>query len=359
MERSTSVYLDLVRFIAALAVFVGHVSSARFTGGLFWQVAPYMAPAVAIFFVLSGYVIGHVTERREVDAATYATNRLARIASVCLPAIVLTLTLDTIGRAVSPGLYSLQWGYTAAHPLLQIATALTFTQRLWWCDLTIGSDLPYWSLNNEVAYYLLFGVATFGLGRVRVALLALLALAYGPPILLLLPLWLLGLLAFRLPARPGRRAGWLLVAGAFASYVAYETWSWHSGRILATLGPASRPEIAQDYLVAILFVASLTGVRAVAPDLTGLVGLLGPPSRWLAGRTFSLYLYHLPVAQFLAAVNPLPPAHPLSRVIVLGGTLAVVAVLARYTELRKEPWRRWIATALAQLAWSRVAARGG
>ena len=299
VERQTSVYLDIVRFSAAFAVFAGHASGARFTGGWLWQFGPYMASAVAIFFVLSGFVIGFVTQRREIDAATYAVNRMARICSVSLPAIALTITLDMIGRAISPQLYSAQWGYTPDHPLLQVATALTFTQAFWFSRLTLGSNLPYWSLNYEVAYYVIFGLAAFCPGRrLRPVLVTVAALVCGPAILELLPLWLLGFLAFRLqPQRHlGRAAGWLLFGGSIAAFVAYEAWSWRTGRVLASLGPANRPEIVQDYLVAILFAANLTGVRAIGTDLVRVARWLEKPAKWLAARTFSLYLFHLPTA---------------------------------------------------------------
>jgi peptidoglycan/LPS O-acetylase OafA/YrhL len=353
VERHTSIYLDLIRFSAAFVVFVGHVSGARFTGGFLWQFGAYMAPAVTIFFVLSGFVIAFVTQHRETDAASYAVNRMARIGSVGLPAIALTLLLDTVGRAVSPQLYSIQQGYTPDYLLLQIVTALTFTQQLWWSKLTIGSDLPYWSLNYEVFYYILFGLAVFCRGRLlRPALLALVALVGGPPILMLFPLWLLGFAAFRLqPQRHlGRVAGWLLFAGSIAAFGVYEAWSWRNGRLFATLGPESRPEIVQDYLVALLFVANLIGVRVIGPDIAGVARWVERPARRLAAMTFSLYLFHLPVAQFLAAINPLPASHPASRVLILGGTLALVALLARYTELRKDLWRRWIVAGLARLS---------
>ena len=65
MNRATSLYLDLVRFTAALVVFFGHICGSRFTGGLFWQVGPYADEAVDVFFVLSGFVIAYVAENRE------------------------------------------------------------------------------------------------------------------------------------------------------------------------------------------------------------------------------------------------------------------------------------------------------
>src|ERR1700742_1917757 len=86
MNRQTSLYLDLVRFLAALAVFVSHICGQRFTGGLLWQSEPYGDEAVDVFFVLSGFVIGYVTDGRETSTRSFAVARLARIYSVALPA---------------------------------------------------------------------------------------------------------------------------------------------------------------------------------------------------------------------------------------------------------------------------------
>ncbi|MGH7072336.1 MAG: acyltransferase family protein [Acetobacteraceae bacterium] len=113
MTREVSLYLDLLRFLAALTVFLGHVSGSRFTGGFLWQFGPYMGEAVTVFFVLSGFVIGYTTDRREKSAYSYAVARAARIYSVALPALVVTFTLDAIGRSIRPDLYSQSWGYVA------------------------------------------------------------------------------------------------------------------------------------------------------------------------------------------------------------------------------------------------------
>ena len=79
MERHTSIYLDLVRFSAAMTVFIGHTSGQRLAGGFAWQFGPFMDEAVIAFFVLSGFVIGHVTQRREQIWGDYAVARAARI----------------------------------------------------------------------------------------------------------------------------------------------------------------------------------------------------------------------------------------------------------------------------------------
>ena len=54
MSGTLSIYLDIVRFAAALVVFLGHAADSRFTGGFLWQFNLINQEAVTIFFVLSG-----------------------------------------------------------------------------------------------------------------------------------------------------------------------------------------------------------------------------------------------------------------------------------------------------------------
>lgn len=350
MNPVLSVYLDLIRFTAAFVVFAGHVSGARFTGGFLWQFGAYMGSAVAIFFVLSGFVIGHVQQSRETGARDYAIARTARILSVALPAILLTMLLDPIGRWWAPGAYSAAWGYTADNTPLQVLAALTFMQKSFGADLSLGSDLPYWSLNYEVFYYLLFGLAVFCRPRwLAFGLILAAGMVGGVAILSLFPLWLLGYAAIRV--RPWRymsgRGGWALILLSVAAAGAYERWSQGNARWLAGIGPAFRPEIAQDYLVAVLFLASLVGVTAASADLAWVAARARRPVGWLASQTFSLYLYHLPIAQFLSAVNPWPPAQWQSRALLGLGTLGLVCLLAQVTERRKRFWRALVAAAFA------------
>jgi peptidoglycan/LPS O-acetylase OafA/YrhL len=80
------------------------------------------------------------------------------------------------------------------------------------------------------------------------------------------------------------------------------------------------------------------GVKAVSSSLTALLRV-ARPIRWLAGATFSLYLFHLPVAQFLASLAPWAPSSWATRVVIVGGTLVIVFALAAVTERRKKLWR--------------------
>ena len=40
MTQALSLYLDALRFGAAFTVFVSHWAGERYSGGLFWQLAP-------------------------------------------------------------------------------------------------------------------------------------------------------------------------------------------------------------------------------------------------------------------------------------------------------------------------------
>ncbi len=343
VNRETSLYLDLLRFLAAFTVFIGHVSGSRFTGGLFWQVSPFMAEAVTLFFVLSGFVIACATDRGETTATSYAVARAARILSVALPALVMTFALDALGRAVRPDLYSAAWGYVPTGQVWQFLAGLLFVNQIWFIDLPPGSDLPYWSLGFEVWYYVLFGIALFAAPRWRALAMAATLAAVGPRIAAMFPLWLLGWATWRLARRwtPGRAVGALLSGGSLALWLAYELWAPAHGR-LQGLVPAwlNRPELAQDYLIGTLYAAHLLGVRAISPLLGRLLVPAARPIRWAAGATFTLYLFHLPLAQCLAALLPWPPASWAARSSILGGTLALVFLIASVTERRKDIWRR-------------------
>src|SRR5207245_5659859 len=104
MTNALSLYLDALRFGAALAVFVSHYSTGRISGGLFWRFDGGRT-AVLVFFVLSGFVIAWVSDTRERTLEEYGLSRVARLYSVIIPAFIVTVVLDYIAMAIDPHLY--------------------------------------------------------------------------------------------------------------------------------------------------------------------------------------------------------------------------------------------------------------
>lgn len=359
MNRSTSIYLDGVRFFAAVIVFVGHVSGQRLTGGLFWEFGPLGPEAVDVFFVLSGFVIAYVADKREHHPRHYFVSRAARIYSVALPALVVTFVLDAIGRSVNPALYNLSWHYLWDDRGLQLFQAVIFVNQLWWNNMPPGSAFPYWSLGFEVWYYLIFGMFLFLPGRFRYICAAFLLLVAGPKITALLPIWLLGVLAYRISTSRNLTvpAGFLFWLGSISLWIAYEIYVYYHGR---PIGPnwLGRPPVFQDYIIGGLFFFNLLGFAALGGMFERALVFMERPIRWLAGTTLTLYLFHMPLAQFFAAVLPWPSDAWQTRLAVYLGVPLAVAIIAEYTERRKRMWHRAIdqgvETVLSWRIWKRI-----
>ncbi len=193
MDKATSLYLDCCRFGAALMVFMFHLLSQPFYSGELSF--PFGRQPVIIFFVISGYVIAYVSDRKERTVRDYALSRLARLYSVVIPALVLAWCLDMAVFRMAPAMLD-----DNAHswPLVRFLVSLLFLNQSWNLTVMAFSNGPYWSLCYEFWYYVIFGAFVFAPGRLRLPLVAFGALMAGPRIMLLFPLWLLEVAAYHM-----------------------------------------------------------------------------------------------------------------------------------------------------------------
>jgi len=348
MTRDTSVYLDAVRFAAALAVLLSHAEDG-WAPGLLPGVSHLGLAAVAVFFVLSGFVIGYAVDTKERDAASYAINRAARLYSVVVPCLVLTVALDTLGRHLGLAAYRLDWTrqWGAAREPLDAAASLLFVNEVWGWGLLPGSNVPFWSLGYEAPYYLVFGFAAFLPGAWGLAAGGLALLAAGPGIAALFPLWLLGWGTYRACQRAvlPRQAARALWCAAAALWLGSEALRWHYH--LGWDGPIRRgwPVLWHFYAVGVPFAVSILAVRHAAVSLAVVAGAV----RWCAGATFTLYLLHYPVGFFLNAVVPTWWPAWGRWVAIVPTTLVIAFAFAHVSERRKAAWRRAIVGAVAWL----------
>ena len=357
MKRGVSLYLDLLRFLAAFVVLLQHLSWGHFSGGLLWQIRPYGAQAVIVFFVLSGYVIGHATGRPGDTPRRYAVDRLARIYSVVLPAVLLTLALDAAGSRLRPELYAEGW-IDDAPIWLQLPGSLLFLNQIWSIDLHPGSNVPYWSMGYEVWYYAAFAMLVFLPRRWALPAAAGVLALTGPRVAFLFPVWLLGVAAYRLSSRAlpplWSRA---LFFGAPALLLAFELWrSPPNPPIPVQSWPTSAPPRWSARSS-----PPICSARRAAPWLARWLEPWARPIRFLAGRSFSLYLFQLPVMQFLLCLMPWPATAWASRIALVAGTIASVLVLAEFTEQRRNAWRRlfdWLLPASAHAPHGAVQSPG-
>ncbi|USX18037.1 acyltransferase [Oxalobacteraceae bacterium OTU3REALA1] len=358
MNRGFSIYLDLVRVLAALAVIVYH-SNFRLLTTEKLPFSNHGHAAVIVFFVLSGYVIAYITSERENTPLSYWSSRLSRFYSLALPVVLLTPLLDMAGEAMAPQFYT---GGTTTYGLawLRILTSLTFLNEVWLVSIMSFSNVPYWSLCYEFWYYVLFAIVTFTAGRTRVLLAGAVMLLLGPKILLLAPVWVAGVVLFRwqwlrtLKPLPGA----LLFAVSWPAY-----WLFHhygmteagSNLLLRLVGADLHHQMAfskffiTDYLLAVIVLANFAGMRALADVAARPLGLIEPVIRPLAAYTFSAYILHQPLMQFHAALIDGDPGRPWFYAATMLATFATIGVLGSLTEQQRHHWRHAIRKLLARI----------
>lgn len=194
MNRPTSVYLDFIRFCAAATVFIVHANYDRFTGGLpfLWRFRDLGNDAVMVFFVLSGFVIAYVASEKERTRREYFASRLARLYSVAVPALILTVCLDYLGSRINHALYD-GWWYQSDAPAWRVVVSLLFLNELWFDSVRPFSNGPYWSLGYEFWYYMLYASVAYSARSWKACIFTGMLCAFiGPKILLLFPVWLMG-----------------------------------------------------------------------------------------------------------------------------------------------------------------------
>jgi len=266
--------------------------------------------------------------------------------------LIICFVLGAVGTSLRP---EVQWGDTS---LVAYFRCLLFTNQLWFSNITPGYNGPFWSLGYEIWYYLIFAAAYFSNGFWRFALTLLCIAIAGPRIMMLFPLWLMGVAAWTLPLRV-----------SISKFSATILW-WSSSTTLAVLavwqlirisGPspvavvdaapwrtlADWPTYLADYGVGLLVALNFMSFNLAGMNWQRLAPLITRPVRWLAGSTFTLYLLHVPLAQFLAAISPWKIGTLPQQILVEGGTFGLVLLVAEFTERRKTAWRYAITNALS------------
>ncbi|HET7370258.1 MAG TPA: acyltransferase [Gammaproteobacteria bacterium] len=348
MNRSFSIYLDGLRFSAALVVLLCHATYSRYTTHFAHLFGPYGHDAVIVFFVLSGYVIGFSASNKDATVGRYAISRSARIYSVVVPAILMTIIVDYIGMSFFPAHFPHEYQFDKLWAYVPFY--LGFGTDLWFANETMLSNGPFWSLSYEVWYYALFAGAFYLAGRRRVFAMLAVLLIIGPRQWLLFPIWMAGCLLYFNHDRYRLKAG--LARALFVTSIAVYGvtkylggFDFLNGWINVTFGgfPEEQLRYSQyflgDYLIALLVGLNIWSALycnfRFSPSVSKGI-------RLAASFTFSLYLFHDPLLQFYSAVIGATPASTTDFMLVLACVCLTVVLLGMFTERRKHVARRLI-----------------
>lgn len=332
LTPTLSLYLDVLRFMAALSVLLHH------TWELVFPTFPLPWPghaAVVVFFVISGFVIAHATAHPQCDFQSYTGSRVARILSVSVPAILLGVLISPwAGLAPIPNSGPMAMG--ASELIWRTLVNLLFIGQSWGMDVTPPYNPPFWSLCFEVWYYAIFAAWTYAPRQIRVLLTLLLCVMAGPKILLLMPVWLLGIAIYRWRPAMGQPAALVLFA---ASLTAGAAFYWLDVAVAIRSQMYLYCPVAMemmrganlfvgDFLLGLIVAANFVAVANISTAFRRMERL-AQPIRYCASFTFSTYLYHMPLAVLLwngLAVR--------SAVGFYGLLLLSIFVLAQCTERR-------------------------
>jgi peptidoglycan/LPS O-acetylase OafA/YrhL len=348
MNRAFSVYLDVVRFGAALLVYLWH-SNQRYLTEAILPLSSYGHSAVIVFFVLSGFVIAFITDTKESTLADYMASRIARVFSVAIPTVVITLALDSAGRILYPALY----GYPYDQFLTRIVGSFLMANEVWLISITSFSNVPYWSIGYEWWYYVTFAMVMFLPLRMGLAAAAATLILLGPKIILLLPVWWLGVLLYRWRGlqRLPIHASWAMVLTSLAGIALFhryemmtlaESWLERMIGLDLTYELTFSKRVFADYMLAILVFLNFTGMRNIVSSKGDLLISVAKPVRFFANYTFTLYLLHQPLFLFWAAVIRGDPSGPWYWGAVTLLTALSVGAVGSVTENRRHILRKWM-----------------
>ena len=332
LSSAQRVHLDFARAAAALLVLFGHAAQLFLPGSLLAR-GQAQGIGVLVFFLISGFLISlsvlQKRAERNYGLAQYFIDRFCRIYCAFLPALILVLVVDGL-VADDPG-YAWRHDYNLPtwfgnllmlqdFPAFQILRRLGVPEQSWFVS-SFGSGRQFWTISIEWWIYMLFGgIVLVWLRRGRLGLAGGLVLAFvaGEPLYHLVggydecltALWIVGfaasLLFLRLPALAARDkrltlAGWrrLWLAAASAGALAMAVRLFANGFEIAEL------QFSLFLATALFgsFFALGTWRGAVPAAVERLVG-------FLAGYSYSLYLTHYTLLEFLRVRFPGAPNDP-------------------------------------------------
>jgi len=357
LNKQFSIYLDLIRFSAALMVFISHVPS--FSGGWLWQISGFGHEAVVIFFVLSGFVISFVVYDKNESALKYISSRLSRVYSVAIPAIILTLILYYLGQEINENAFN-GLNERLKDPIWTFFSALFFLNQSWLATPTF-SNLPYWSLGYEVLYYAFFGILIYLKGSKKIVLLILVSLLMGPSILLYLPIWFAGVYCFKslkkynLSTQVSLFLYILSILGIiFFSLEAIQNIInsfMHDmiGSYFISLLLEPAEQFSSDYILTIFVTLHIFSSYYLIKNFNIFNEKLELIIREFASHTFSLYLFHMPMLYFVSAALPYESNPAINLITSWLIVPVIIFFLSRYTENKKHTYKTFFEAILKKI----------
>jgi len=326
--KTYSVWLDVIRGLAAMVVFLGHarvvligsvvgamgtagadIAAKTVVNGKQPELSSFGHIAVMVFFVLSGYLVGggavKALRQNRWSGSNYAIARLSRLWTGLIPILLIGYVLDHVGLAMAGprSIYSGPLGQEMVFDTLSdqigifnlILNAL-FLQTIF--VKTFGTNSPLWSLAYEFWFYAAFPFLMFlvrpesrVLRRVGCAIaLMLIGILVGPRICFYFFFWLLGVGIELAPKKLSQRTALILSIGGSFLFVA----------LCVAILKAKQHIFVSDTIESIgftLLIYCIVHLQAERPR-----DRLAWAASALAAVSYTLYVAHAPLIAFISSL---------------------------------------------------------
>ena len=202
LVQSHSDFLNAARIVATASVVFGHFMHF----GLVDLWLPTIGRAsMPLFLMMAGYFAAYSLRRADGSALAFIARRFYGLWFLLVPAVLLTTVFGTYGYAVAPEIYGEKFvAITSfAQFAAELAKTLTFTGEFWFGIGAQGfaGNEALWTLFYIMPFTAMLAIAIKARGVRRAVGVALIALACGPFVLLLAPLFFAGTLAYLIHER--------------------------------------------------------------------------------------------------------------------------------------------------------------
>lgn len=240
--------LIAVQYLRAAAVVMVVLHHLLSTNGIEYLLVPRLGGfGVEIFFVISGFIMWHTTATADISAAEFWRRRIIRI----VPLYWFFLSIVVIVALLLPQLF-----YSTVVTPKNVLKSFLFIPHYHLVQTNVIAPIliPGWSLNYEMFFYLLFGLAVFVPSRTWRAVI--------------LAVQLLGLVLLGRIFQP--------TDAVAATYTSPELLKFLDGMVLAMIYRASglnNPRLGFALIVVGVFFSPLIAVSSVFGMIDGFAGL--------------------------------------------------------------------------------------
>ncbi|TAH24856.1 MAG: acyltransferase [Cytophagales bacterium] len=302
-----SLYLDLIRTIAAFGVLLVHANIHWFSNNKFLD-EDYGHKLVMVFFVLSGYLISYSTRQKERNLSQYINDRVSRLYSIVIPALIFTYLID--GLCVF--FHADYMNKIPENQIFRVLLNIFFLDQNWSLCSKPSTNGPFWSISYEFWYYMIYGVFYFVQSYTKKWLIILgICLFIGPKILLLFPVWILGVAVQYIEIKMPKP---LSIIGFIASLtilimltINHEPIGAIDGFIIGQPPLYFSSRFLHDYIYGIAIAVHFIFLKSCSSSIFENFNPLDFIKRTFkatSNMTFTLYLFHLPILiLFSTAVN--------------------------------------------------------